>query len=719
MIKCKLSCLIVISQISIFTTANALEVSVNGSENLALIGSVVYNQLSNPRSIGFQVADPIVCSSTSASTAPTILKMNDANNIPVNSLNTGILAIEYNLAKNTFGITTDDSIQCATETGLHGDRIYNHGFEVAENDAQITLLDGNGNPFAGVIEVSDQQVFNYQYRVDNNGDSTITTDLVEYFKANPALPFFSGVAGDDWICTEVSAGGSTTSCGGLAAGEATVDIQNAIIEPGEQLLIMVSRTVEIPAGTVGTAIDLLAAVFVHTVGDSLPANNISFKSIGTTNNNQPTISAVADVAVLEDNPTGIINFTIGDVETDEASLIMTAQSSDTAVVPVGNIAFGGAGANRTVQITPNADANTGALPVTITLIVDDGISTAQQSFDLTVTSVNDQPSFTLMNVPDWPAGTVGLKTLKGFVENLDYGASADESSQSVLNTTITVQSDPNGIFSVGGEPQLTNNGVLTYFLSGSGGTANIDVVIQDDGGTANGGNDTSDVVSFTITVLNTLPTITAINAQSFDEDNNSNTIAFTVGDAETAVGDLTLTATSSDPSIVQVAGIVFTGAGANRNVQIIPEADQNTVISGDVTITVIVSDGSDTAQSQFAVTINPINDAPSFDVGSDISWPSASVGLKQHASYASNIQMGPTIDEDNSQSVSSFNTVITGDAIFGTGGNPVFDSSGSLAYVLNGNTGIATIEVTLTDDGGIANGGIDTSGKRIFTITVQ
>ena len=707
---------ILITPFTMLSLANAVEISINGSDDLELVGGITYNFQTTPRTISFQIDTPFVCTSIGSTNSPTVLGVNDANDIPITTLNGGILAFEHDLTSDRINMITDSSIQCAGVNGFQNELILEHGFE--SSDLKITLLDADGDLFPAIVEVSDEQVFVYQYLIENTGNTTMEADLVEFFKIDASQPFFSNAPGDDWICSE--SGGSTTTCGDASAGEATVNLTNARVEPGEELIVVVTRVVEIPIGTVGTSIDLLSAIFVTNGDDNATNNNSIFQVFGTTDNNQPTISEIVDRTIFEDASTSVIGFTVTDVETNDASLIVTAVSSSSSVVPSANIVLGGTGSNRTIQITPAADANTAATPVTITVTVDDGISTVDEQFELTVTPVNDMPTFSLQNIPDWPAGTLGLKSLKGFIESLSLGASADEGIQSIINSTVVIQSDPNGIFAVGGEPQLTNNGVLSYFLSGIGGDAILDVELQDNGGTSNGGVDTSSAMSFTLTVLNTLPVISTVGDEIFDEDNNSSVIAFTVSDAETAANDLVMSASSSDESIVQISGIQFSGTGTNRTVQVTPVADQNTVVSGDIVITLIVDDGSNTSEIPFNVTINPVNDAPTFDIGNDITWNAGSTGIKQHPGFVNNIQMGPTADENNNQNILSIIETVSGDAIFGTGGNPTIDFSGSLAYVLNGSvSGTAIIEVVLQDDGGVINGGVDSSITKTFQIVVQ
>ncbi len=106
---------------------------------------------------------------------------------------------------------------------------------------------------------------------------------------------------------------------------------------------------------------------------------------------------------------------------------------------------------------------------------------------------------------------------------------------------------------------------------------------------------------------NTAPTITTIVNQMFNEDGKTGPRNFTVGDAETPAASLTVRALSSNPTLVPLSGIVFSGSGANRSAVIIPAANQ----SGTTTITITVTDaGGLTASTAFLVTVKPVNDPP-------------------------------------------------------------------------------------------------------------
>jgi formylglycine-generating enzyme required for sulfatase activity len=99
---------------------------------------------------------------------------------------------------------------------------------------------------------------------------------------------------------------------------------------------------------------------------------------------------------------------------------------------------------------------------------------------------------------------------------------------------------------------------------------------------------------------NSAPTISDIAAQTITEGNNTGAIAFTVGDAQTAAGSLSVSGSSSNTTLVPNANIVFGGSGANRTVTVTPASSQ----TGTATITVTVSDGSLSASDTFLLTVN-------------------------------------------------------------------------------------------------------------------
>jgi hypothetical protein len=102
----------------------------------------------------------------------------------------------------------------------------------------------------------------------------------------------------------------------------------------------------------------------------------------------PTISAISDQSTIQDTPTAPIFFVIGDAVTAASSLTLYATSSQTGLVPVNNIVFGGSDSNRIVTITP-ASGQSGESDITVT--VSDGVATASTTFAFTVVAQRPPP----------------------------------------------------------------------------------------------------------------------------------------------------------------------------------------------------------------------------------------------------------------------------------------------------------------------------------------
>ena len=135
----------------------------------------------------------------------------------------------------------------------------------------------------------------------------------------------------------------------------------------------------------------------------------------------------------------------------------------------------------------------------------------------------------------------------------------------------------------------------------------------------------SDSVVLMVVASNTPPTISDILDQSTNEDTPTPAIPFTIGDAETPAGSLTLTASSDNQTLVPDGNVVLGGADANRTVTVTPASDQ----FGSTTITVTVDDGADTTSDTFVLTVTALNDPPTiFDIldqNTDQSVPTAAI----------------------------------------------------------------------------------------------
>lgn len=105
-------------------------------------------------------------------------------------------------------------------------------------------------------------------------------------------------------------------------------------------------------------------------------------------NRVPTITALPDISILVNHPSQVIPFTIHDVETPPEQLVVTASSTNQALLPDGAIVLVGTNAHRAVSLmtAPNQSGQT-----LITLIVSDGAKASSESFVVTVLPVPVQP----------------------------------------------------------------------------------------------------------------------------------------------------------------------------------------------------------------------------------------------------------------------------------------------------------------------------------------
>ncbi|HMG91980.1 MAG TPA: hypothetical protein VK589_18115, partial [Chryseolinea sp.] len=129
-----------------------------------------------------------------------------------------------------------------------------------------------------------------------------------------------------------------------------------------------------------------------TVGDTDDEIEMTFQVVVNHINDDPTITSIGNQTISQDGQTGLLPFTVSDVETTPSSLSVTGVSNNLALVPNLAIDIVGTGADRTVQVTPAA-AQSGV--ATITLRVSDGDDFTETTFDVTVTpAANNPPTIT-------------------------------------------------------------------------------------------------------------------------------------------------------------------------------------------------------------------------------------------------------------------------------------------------------------------------------------
>jgi len=444
-------------------------------------------------------------------------------------------------------------------------------------------------------------------------------------------------------------------------------------------------------------------------------------------NSAPSFTPGANPGVLEDaGPQTIAGWATAISDGDDGSQALTfivqnntnptLFSAAPAISPIGTLTF-----------TPAPDAN-GSADITIVLQDDGGTAnggddtSAPVTFTITVTAVNDVPSFSVPAAATPVLENAGPQSQAGFATAISAGP-PDESGQALtFNVSVT---GTTGSVAFATAPAISATGTLTFAAQNdTSGTATVEVTLSDDGGTANGGVDTSLAQTFTIEILgvNSAPTFTPGGDVSVFEDSGAYAAVWATamddGDLDEVQAltfviqnNTNVALFSSAPAIDAVTGVLtFT-----------PAADAN----GSADITVVLQDdggtdngGTDTSTPvTFTIEVDAVNDAPSFDVPASAPTVLEDAGAQIVPGFATNLSTGPA--NESAQTLLGFTLVVdSADPTLTFSTAPAIALDGSLSYTAAPNAfGNATITATLQDNGGTANGGID-SASRTFTISV-
>ncbi len=317
----------------------------------------------------------------------------------------------------------------------------------------------------------------------------------------------------------------------------------------------------------------------------------------------PVISQIANQTTQEDTPISGIAFQVDDVETSAEELDVSATSSNRTLVPDANLIISGRGMDRTLSITP-APNRFGETVITVR--VSDGDAANQTTFTLSVSPVNDPPVISNIEAQttneDVAAGPVSF-TIG------DPDRSAAEIHLIGISSNQSLVPDANIQFGGSGAQRT----VTMTPAANQSGRANITIRVPDDDGSF-----IETTFLLTVIAVNDAPSITGIVADQTTPEDTPLVIPFTIGDVDTALANLSVTAVSSQPALVPNGNLVISGSGTARNLRITPLLNQ----SGRTTITINLSDGVSTTPFLINLVINPVNDLPTISSISDqqTSW---------------------------------------------------------------------------------------------------
>ena len=301
------------------------------------------------------------------------------------------------------------------------------------------------------------------------------------------------------------------------------------------------------------------------------------------------IAAGDPVTVREDSGPTIFSVLFNDSDPENQSLTITAVTQGTSgtVVQV-------SGTMLSYQPNPNFFGSD-AFTYTVS---DASGDTATGAVTVTVTPVNDAPSFTA-GANQTAIEDAAPVSVSPWATNLS-ARTASETGQT-LNFTVTNVSNPS-LFSA--QPAVGPDGSLTYTPAPNAhGSSNVTVTLSDSGGTAYGGVNTSapQVFAITITPVNDPPVATG---QSVTTAEDTVSPAFTL--AATDIDSVSLTY-----SIVQNPTQGTLG-GTAPNLTYTPAPNYN----GGDSFTFKASDGSLNSNiATVSITVTPVNDAPAATAG--------------------------------------------------------------------------------------------------------
>ena len=551
----------------------------------------------------------------------------------------------------------------------------------------------------------------------------------------------------------------------------------------------------------------------------------------------PAVEDITDKTTNEDTPLAFV-FNFGDTDLPINSI--TATSSNTTLVPNGNIAITGAGSSRTLNITPVANLF-GNTTITVTVNgTENAIAfSSADTFVLTVNPIADTPSATgastmediqstsglvlSRNVVDgaevthfkitgitngtlfknngttvinnsdfitFAEGNAGLKftpaanlntpagdlfgfTVEAAVDAFGAGISpsiavaitvsevndppvaTDDGLTSVLEDsglrliafatlaandtkgpanesgqtlTITGVSNP-----VGGSVVINGSNVEFTPAANFNGTASFDYTVQDNGTTNGAPDPKTDVgaVSFTITAVNDPPSGTDMAVTTLEDTDYTFTATdFGFSDPSdsppnalmnvkitTLPGAGTLRLSGVPVTAGQLVGVANINSG---NLKFTPAANANG--TGYASFTFQVQDNGGTANggvdldptpNTITINVTAVNDVPSFTKGAD-QTVLEDAGAQNVLGWATNISPGPA---NESGQVVNFIVTNNNNPLFSV--QPAVSATGDLTYTPAADAnGTAIVSVSIHDNGGVLNGGVDTSAIQTFNINI-
>ena len=354
-------------------------------------------------------------------------------------------------------------------------------------------------------------------------------------------------------------------------------------------------------------------------------------------------------------------------------------------------------------------------PVVFTFKANDGrADSLPATVSLNVLPANDRPSFTSpldLTLPE----DAGPQSFPAWATAISPGP-PDEAEQE-LHFMVLV-SNPS-LFAT--PPAVSPEGTLSFTPADDAhGSTTLTVILMDDGGTDNGGANASAPrkIQFLLTSVNDAPSFTPGGDVDVNEDAGPQLLPAWASNLATGPDNengqtLDFSLSNDNPSLFGVAPSIT----PEGTLAFSPAEDQY----GSATLTVVLADNGGTSEGgldrtapvHFLITVHPVNDAPSFTPGGNVSVRE-DAGPQSRPNWASNLSRGPA--NESGQDL-SFEVSHDNPPLFSA--PPALTSNGTLTFTpAEDQSGSATLTVVLTDNGGTERGGINRSAPLTFTLRV-
>ncbi|MGV0960375.1 MAG: Ig-like domain-containing protein [Limnohabitans sp.] len=485
-------------------------------------------------------------------------------------------------------------------------------------------------------------------------------------------------------------------------------------------------------------------------------------------NDAPTATS-ATVTVLEDSSKTFAAADFGfadDLDSNALSavIITTLPTAGTlkldGVAVTANQSIAAADLGKLV-FTPAANAN-GEGYATIDFKVQDngGVDTsAAKTLTIAVTAVNDAPVNTVPSATQ-TLNEDGSKDITGLaIADVDAGSSDVTVTLAVAHGTLTVAAGTGVTLATNSTGSVTLTGTVsaintllatanavTYAPTANYNGSDTLTMTTNDGGNAGSGGAASDTdtVAISVTAVNDAPVNTVPSAtQTLNEDGSKDITGLAIADVDAGSSDVTVTLAVAHGTLTVAAGtgvtlatnstgsVTLTGTVSAINtllatanaVTYAPTANYN----GSDTLTMTTNDGGNAGSGgaasdtdTVAISVTSVNDAPTatnstvtiLEDGSK-TFAAADFGFSDADSNALSAVIITTLPAAgtlklNGTAVTANQSIAAADL-----GKLVFTPAANA----NG-AGYATIDFKVQDNGGTANGGVDTSAAKTLTIAV-